>query len=56
VLLNEIFPGVMSKFTSLTNRMLPDPGSDSNEARRGFESESRLTSLTERAAFRNNEK
>jgi NAD(P)-dependent dehydrogenase (short-subunit alcohol dehydrogenase family) len=60
VKLNGVFPSIAADLVSLTERLLPGPGGVGTELRRGAESESRwspswLTTLSDRAAVRNNE-
>lgn len=57
-LVNEIFPELTTDVLGLINRFLPGPGSD--QAKRGYESESRrsrgaIARLSDEAAERNNE-
>jgi short-subunit dehydrogenase len=59
-ILNELFPGFITRSFDLVNRLLPDPVPGSTERRFGYESEtaasrSFLTRTTDRAAVRNNE-
>ncbi len=61
VLLNELFPGVMTRLLAATNRLLPGPAAQSFEQSHvGSESKSKLvpswlTRMTEQAAAGNNE-
>jgi NAD(P)-dependent dehydrogenase (short-subunit alcohol dehydrogenase family) len=60
VIFDTLFPEVMSEFLSLANQALPDSGGICEEQMKGKDSSSRwspslLTTLTDRAALRNNE-
>ena len=60
VLFNGIFPGATANLLSLFNYLLPRPGGAGKSARKGresfsFISPSLITTLTERAAVRNNQ-
>ena len=60
VMFNGLFPGVMARLMSLTNRILPNPVGTSSEAVSGWESSSKwapsiLTKLADAAVEKNNE-
>lgn len=59
-LLHDLFPGLTADLLGLTNRILPGPGGVSTQSVKGKDSESEwspswLTTLSDRAAARNNE-